>query len=95
MIKVIIERKVAEDLEPNYHEAIRTTLKAVLEAPGYMSSESLVDINNIHHKIIITNWTSVQAWQQWYSSDARKQATSNISPMLDGGEKITILETRS
>lgn len=94
MIKVIIERTVADDLEPNYFEAIRTTLKAVLEAPGYISSESLTNINNIHHKIIITNWTSVQAWQQWYASDARKQATSAISAMIDGGEKITITEIR-
>lgn len=94
MIKVIIERKVAEDLEPNYLEAIRTTLKAVLEAPGYISSESLTDINNIHHKLIITNWTSVQAWDKWFSSQARKDATAAISAMIDGGEKITVTEIR-
>ena len=40
MIKVIIERRIALGLEPNYKDAVRDTLKAVLDAPGYVSSES-------------------------------------------------------
>ncbi len=94
MIKVIIERTIAEGLELNYQTAIKTTLKAVLEAAGYISSESLTDIKRQNHKLIVTNWTSVQAWDHWYASSARKEATSEISAMLDGGEKITITEIR-
>ena len=94
MIKVIIERTIADGLELNYQAAIKTTLKAVLEAPGYISSESLTDIERSHHKLIVTNWTSVQAWDHWHSSTARKEATREISAMLDGGEKITVTEIR-
>jgi len=94
MIKVIIERTIAEDLELNYQTAIRTTLKAVLEAKGYISSESLTDIKRENHKLIVTNWTSLKAWNQWYLSAVRKNATAEISAMLDGDEKITITEIR-
>lgn len=94
MIKVIIERKVAPGLEPNYLEAIRHTLKAVLEAPGYISSESLTDVHHGNHRVIITNWTSISAWEQWQSSDARKQVVGEIAPVLEEPEKITILEAR-
>lgn len=94
MIKVIIERKIAEGLELNYLDSIRTTLKAVLDAPGYLSSESLTDVHNPNHRLIITNWTSVQAWDKWYHSQERKNALAEIAPILDGDEKITVTEAR-
>ena len=94
MIKVIIERNIAEGLELNYLDAIRTTLKAVLEAPGYISSESLTDIHKPNHRIIVTNWTSVQAWEKWHHSQERKNATAGITPILQSEEKITVAEIR-
>lgn len=94
MIKVIIERNIAEGLELNYLDAIRTTLKAVLEAPGYISSESLTDIHNPNHRIIVTNWTSVQAWEKWHHSEDRKNAIAGIAPILNGDEKIIVAEIR-
>ena len=93
MIKVIIERNIAVGMEPNYKEAIRTTLKAVLEAPGYISSESLTNIKKSKHKLIITNWTSIQAWEQWYASPERKEVTAEIAAIIEQAEKITITET--
>lgn len=92
MIKVFIERRIAEGLEANYDHAIRRTLKAVLDAPGYLSSESLTDLHNQNHRIIVTNWSSVQAWDNWYHSPDRKEATAEISAILDGDEKITVTE---
>jgi antibiotic biosynthesis monooxygenase (ABM) superfamily enzyme len=94
MIKVIIERNIADDLEGNYKEAIRSTLKTVLEAPGYISSESLTDIKRISHKLIITNWTTLKDWEIWYSSVERKHAIGEIAAILEGTEKITITEVR-
>lgn len=92
MIKVIIERRIALGLEPNYKDAVRDTLKAVLDAPGYVSSESLTDANRKNHKVIITKWTSLAAWDVWHSSDERKAAIASIAPLLEEPEKITILE---
>lgn len=94
MIKVIIERKIADGLEPNYQEAIRHTLKAVLDAPGYISSESLTDVHHPSHRVIITNWTSIAAWEQWHSSEARQRVIGEIAPVLEDSEKITVLEAR-
>ena len=92
MIKVFIERVIADGLEQNYKEAIRSTLKAVLEAPGYISGESLTDVNRPNHKFIVTNWTSVQAWKKWSTSTARLNVINEILPILQTKEKITVLE---
>jgi antibiotic biosynthesis monooxygenase (ABM) superfamily enzyme len=92
MIKVIIERTIALGLEPNYKEAVRDTLRAVLDAPGYISSESLNNVSKKKHKVIITRWVSLSAWDAWHASDERKMAISSISPLLEEPEKITVLE---
>jgi antibiotic biosynthesis monooxygenase (ABM) superfamily enzyme len=94
MIKVIIERKIALGLEANYQDAIKATLKDALDAPGYISSESLTDINQPKHKILITKWSSVKAWQQWYSSEPRKSVVSAIQAVLEEPEKITLFEAK-
>lgn len=92
MIKVFIERIIAEGLESHYEHAVRKTLKAVLDSPGYLSSESLTDLKNPRHRIIVTNWTSVKAWERWYHSAARKDVNTEIAAILSGDEKITITE---
>lgn len=93
MIKVIIERNIAEGLEPNYQDMIRSTLKAALDAPGYISSESLTDVNKPSHKFIIIRWSTLAAWDMWFSSESRKEAIATITPLLQEPEKITVLES--
>jgi antibiotic biosynthesis monooxygenase (ABM) superfamily enzyme len=94
MIKVIIERKIAPGLESNYLAAIKATLKDVLDAPGYISSESLSDINRPTHKMLITKWTSVKAWEDWHNSEQRTSVVSAILLVLDEPEKITLYQAK-
>ena len=91
MIKVIIERKIAADMESTYEAAIKNTLRAILEAPGYVSGASYKDVKDESHRLIITNWTSVEAWQRWSSSMERMNVIAAIQPILKEQEKITIL----
>lgn len=91
MIKVIIERKIAQDMESTYDEAIKDTLRAILEAPGYLSGANFKDASDDKHRVIITNWTSLIAWQKWQGSEARRQVITAIQPILTTPEKITVL----
>ena len=43
------------------------------------------------HRLIITNWSSVEAWQRWASSESRANVIAAIQPILQEQEKITIL----
>lgn len=94
MIKVIIERNIAQGLEANYEAAVRSTLKSVLDAPGYISSEALTDIHRNKHRILITKWTSLKAWEDWHASDERKMAIAEITAALEEPEKITVFEAK-
>ena len=91
MIKVIIERVIADGMESTYEAAIKNTLRTMLEAEGCVSGATYKDAQNANHRVIITNWQSLEAWSQWSHSDARREVIGAIQPILQQQEKITIL----
>jgi len=92
MIRVIIEREVAEGLERYYEEAVAKLLGVIMAAPGYLSGESLVEIHRPNHYVVITRWRNEDAWNRWYRSAERQEMLSAIRPFLQNDEKFTLLK---
>lgn len=92
MIRVLIERHVASTLESAYALQSRLILQQAVGAPGFISGETLVDAQDANHRLTLCNWRSVADWDRWYHSDHRKEMMSELAPMMDQEEKITILE---
>ena len=92
MIKVIIERQVAEGLESHYEKAVSELLSVMTSAPGYISGESLIDAKRSNHYVVIAKWNTESAWSQWFHSDDRKRLLSAIAPFLQTDEKFTVLK---
>jgi heme-degrading monooxygenase HmoA len=62
-----------------------------LEAPGYLSGANFKDASDEKHRVIITNWSSLIAWQKWQGSEERRHVIAAIQPILTTSEKITVL----
>ncbi|QEQ97149.1 antibiotic biosynthesis monooxygenase family protein [Neptunomonas concharum] len=92
MIKVIIERHIAEDLTELYEKAARVTLQKAMQAHGFISGEALKNAYDPNHRIVIATYRTVQDWHRWLSSEERKEVMEQIIPMLDRDEKFTVLE---
>lgn len=92
MIRVIIERHIAETLEPAYEERSRTLLRRAIDAPGFISGETLVDTSDDNHRLTLCNWRSGADWDRWYHSPDRHALMDTLVPMMDRDEKITVLE---
>lgn len=92
MIRVLIERHIAETLESAYEDRSRKILQRAVAAPGFISGETLVDANDPNHRITLANWRSGADWDHWYQSSERKALLAEVAPMMDQDEKITILE---
>jgi len=92
MIKVIIEREVAEGLESHYEKAVGELLSVMTNAPGYISGESLVDAKRSNHYLVIAKWTTESAWSQWYGSDERKRLMTVLAPFMQTDEKFILLK---
>ncbi|MBE02681.1 antibiotic biosynthesis monooxygenase [Marinobacter lutaoensis] len=92
MIRVLIERHIAESLEDAYEQRARRVLQQAVAAPGFVSGETLLDAHDPNHRITLANWRSEADWNRWYHSDERKELMAELIPMMDREETITVLE---
>jgi len=92
MIKVLIERKIQFGEEQAYDLAAQKMLSAVLSCQGYVSSEQLFVQGKTNHRVIITNWRSVEDWTRWANSAQRFEAISFFEPLLTERERVLILQ---
>ncbi|ANG63311.1 antibiotic biosynthesis monooxygenase [Marinobacterium aestuarii] len=92
MIRVLIERHIADDLADHYEQAARATLTEAMQAHGFISGEALHNSQDPNHRVVLATYRSIQDWQRWARSAERQEAMAVINPMLIREEKITILE---
>lgn len=92
MIRVLIERHIAESLEAAYEERSRRVLQNAVSAPGFVSGETLVDIHDSNHRFTLANWRSEAHWQRWLQSEERKELMAELIPMMDRDEIVTVLQ---
>ncbi len=92
MIRVLIERHIAESLESAYEERSRKVLQRAVSAPGFVSGETLVDSSDPNHRLTLANWRSEADWQRWHGSEERKSLMAELIPMMDRDEVITVLK---
>ena len=91
MIRVIIEREIAEGLERFYETAIADLLDILAREPGYLSGESLVELHHPNRYMVVTRWSSEQAWNRWFHSSRRQELANEIRPFLLNDEKFTLV----
>jgi heme-degrading monooxygenase HmoA len=95
MIKVIIERVLADDMQSTYDSEIRKSLTEITKAKGYISGASYSNIDNPNIRTIITNWDNVACWNRWHKSRERREVNKAITLMLIQDEKIKVLMSKS
>jgi len=78
MIRVIIERQIAQEMERTYEEHARQALKNAIEIPGFVSGESLKDERDPNHRVILSSWRSAADWYRWQGSPERREMMARI-----------------
>ncbi len=91
VIRVIIEREIAEGLEQFYESAIANLNETMAEFPGYASGESLKNLRHPNRYVVITRWQNEESWNRWYHSETRREKLAELRPFLLTDEKITLL----
>ena len=92
MIRVLIERHIAESLELAYEERARKYIQHAVSAPGFVSGETLVDSRDQNHRFTLSTWRSETDWLRWKRSEERRALMAELIPMMDQDEKITVLK---
>ena len=92
MIKVIIERRIMPGLEEEYEEAAREAMRSSLGARGFMGGETLVERGHSDRRLVVVKCRTLEAWNEWHSSETRAYAMQRILPLLTEDETIRIYE---
>jgi heme-degrading monooxygenase HmoA len=92
MIRVLIERMLGERGGDLLQQSLREMRREAIQRPGYVSGETLRDVANPRHFIIVSNWQSEADWNAWFTSETRRDIEKRISLLVNGPEKITVLE---
>jgi quinol monooxygenase YgiN len=91
MIKVIIERHIAEGLEDAYQEKIRALMLQITNRPGFLKGDAYRDVHQPNHFYVISNWENIECWERWQNSPDRQQLLGKLAPFMESEEKCTVL----
>jgi heme-degrading monooxygenase HmoA len=80
MIRVMIERRCLPGKEDELRNLIQEVRSDAVRRLGYITGETLRASDNPLHFLIISTWTTIEAWKAW-ESDRRKSFL--IDGMMD------------
>jgi heme-degrading monooxygenase HmoA len=92
MIRVVIERWLAEGGEETIERIMRDLRREAIHSPGYVTGETLRDVADPHHFVILSTWRTREEWETWAVSSARQEIEDQIRLLLTEPERITVYE---
>jgi heme-degrading monooxygenase HmoA len=85
-IRVVIKRKVKQGQQPKELVPLILQLRArAMYQTGYISGETLYDIDHPGLCLVISKWKTVDDWNQWASNPERLKIDKRIETLT--GEK--------
>jgi heme-degrading monooxygenase HmoA len=92
MVRVLIERWLRPGVETELVAALREMRRDAVHAAGYISGETLHDVADPAHYVIVSTWRSRADWDEWAECEARRRVRARIAPLLAQPERIAVLE---
>jgi len=84
-VKIIIRRKVPKNKEAQLLPLLLELRSKATTQPGYISGETLRNVNEPEDYVVISTWKSVEDWKKWEGNKGRREILSKIEDWL--GEK--------
>ena len=83
-IKILILRTVPDNLARQMIPLFRKMRTLANEQPGYITGETMRNLENPDEFLVISTWETSDDWKQWEQSDERQQIQSKIDALLGG-----------
>jgi len=81
-VKIFIKRQVAADKAVQLKELVMQLRSLSMKQPGYISGESLKNVDRQNEYLVISTWDSLSAWKAWESSKERAKIQDQIDALL-------------
>ena len=81
-IKIIIKRRVPKDKAAELLPLFIQLRALATAQPGYISGETLRNIDDPKEFLVIGTWQSLDNWQSWVSSKQRAEIQERVDALL-------------
>ncbi len=83
-VKILIKRTIPREREKDLMPLLKQLRNLGASQPGYISGETLKNINNPNEIMVISTWQSAEQWQAWVQNKKRKEIQDQIQFILSG-----------
>ena len=89
-IRVFIEREIQPGNDLKLHQLLMQLRSKAMMQKGYITGETLRDVNNPNRFLVIGTWNSLEEWKAWSEDPDRKRIQEELNKMLRAPEKHNI-----
>ena len=89
-VKVFIKRLVTQDKAKAIIPLFRQMRASATAQPGYISGETLRNLEKPDEFMVISTWQSSEDWKEWLQSKERNEVQSKIDELLGGETQYDI-----
>jgi heme-degrading monooxygenase HmoA len=89
-VKALIKRVVPEKKAREMIPLFRQMRALAMNQDGYISGETLRNLNNPEEFLVISSWQSSNEWIKWLNSPQRQEIQEKIDALLGGQTKYEI-----
>ena len=82
-VKIIIKRRVPKGREVDLLPLLLELRKLATAQAGYISGETLRNMDDPEESLVISTWNSVEDWKDWFSSKQRAEVQEMIDNLLE------------
>ena len=89
MVRVIMIRKIPKltsgldaALLPKLSELLLELRNMANFQPGYISGETLRNIDDRNEYLVISSWKSIESWERWLANEQRAEKEGNVDALL-------------
>ncbi len=90
MVRVIVDRHIKEGKELELANLLIELRIRAMRWPGYITGETLRELDDPYHWVTISTWDDAGAWTSWVASPQRRELAAKIDPLLTTPPKMTI-----
>ena len=89
-VKIFIKRQVPEEKAREIIPLVRQMRSLATNHEGYISGETLRNLERPEEFMVISTWQSSQDWREWIKSEGRKGIQDKIDSLLGGETEYDI-----
>ena len=94
-VQVIIKRKFKVESPEELFPLLTELRIRAKDQPGYISGETLKNIDTSGNYLVISKWETADDWKKWFNSEERRDMQGKVDSLLGEKTFYEVFETMS